>query len=625
MATDLTETTIDTGLTMVLDEWAGGEVHLDDVPAKSYIIVSNTVAGVVTVRSDSTMSTDYGAGSDDGFYLTLDHDAYYVGALIGEAEITDADAFSMEVYVNGDMVKRWPNLSIDPTSRYYFPNIINDDTSNYEITATDLASPPTPGDKFAVPANEVGEIAVLTATVLTTTLHQVRIESPVAGADPTVALGTTSDLMKYRNIIKCVVDAGATTATVTSTDMYGGVVALGQATLGALFTPNTPIMPPFTITNGGTALVQDDIVWIDYFPFVPDELIGSYVIPDWDDTPLNKYLIVDNDHKTITVGAGQDMTTVGTVGDDFVVQTVSKLRGGDDGISGVDTADYTPHFDIATSGFNELLEQNKGLVKLGCPGKTTTAIVKDMAAYAEAKNWQARYEIPSATQDEVGAINQINTTYGRNDFAVVSMPSFGYIDNPNAPDTLKLVSLTGQIHGREALVAKNYDGYHKAAAGVEVTLPSVLKLDATELNEELLTPVGINVVKKKKGNFILWGDKTVAIDPAWKWKHQRELMSHYENRLREGYDFIIFAINSKTNWALLLTSLRAFFLPEFAKEAVRGDDFSDAVQIKIDEDINTDATMAAGELNCEIKLQLADTVHQFIITVGKQGIFEQVA
>jgi phage tail sheath protein FI len=101
-------------------------------------------------------------------------------------------------------------------------------------------------------------------------------------------------------------------------------------------------------------------------------------------------------------------------------------------------------------------------------------------------------------------------------------------------------------------------------------------------------------------------------------------MSHYENRLREGYEFIIFAINSKTNWALLLTSIRAFFLPEFAKEAVRGTDFDDAVQIKIDQDINTNATMAAGDLNCEIALRLADTVERFKITVGKQGIFEQV-
>jgi len=73
--------------------------------------------------------------------------------------------------------------------------------------------------------------------------------------------------------------------------------------------------------------------------------------------------------------------------------------------------------------------------------------------------------------------------------------------------------------------------------------------------------------------------------------------------------------------------LRAFFLPEFAKGAIRpraGKGFEDAVSIKIDADNNTELTAAAGDLFADIAVRLADTVERFIIRIGKAGIFESV-
>jgi hypothetical protein len=46
---------------------------------------------------------------------------------------------------------------------------------------------------------------------------------------------------------------------------------------------------------------------------------------------------------------------------------------------------------------------------------------------------------------------------------VTSLPSYGYVIDPLKPGQLKLQTLTGMIHGVEALVAKNFDGYHKAS------------------------------------------------------------------------------------------------------------------------------------------------------------------
>ena len=183
---------------------------------------------------------------------------------------------------------------------------------------------------------------------------------------------------------------------------------------------------------------------------------------------------------------------------------------------------------------------------------------------------------------------------------------------------------TGQIHGVEAVFARNFDGYHKAAAGIDAILSKVLRVPTGErvLAEEFLNPVGIQVIKKVKGNFIIWGDRTLHLDSTWRFKHQRELMSYYEHVLQENFDFIIFAINDPVTENLARAALRGFFFPEFQKRALRGETFDDAAVIKIDQENNTDATRANGDMFADIALRLADTVERFIIRIGKQGIFE---
>ena len=71
------------------------------------------------------------------------------------------------------------------------------------------------------------------------------------------------------------------------------------------------------------------------------------------------------------------------------------------------------------------------------------------------------------------------------------------------------------------------------------------------------------------------------------------------------------------------SALVNFFLPEWAvKRALQGTTFDEAASIKVDSDINTPTTRAAGDLNAEVTLWLADTVERFIIGIGQSGIVE---
>jgi hypothetical protein len=647
-------TTVTTGLTMLQDEWVGGVVALDGVSTKTYTITGNTTAGVVSVSSDSNMTSDIGGGTDKGYTLIMntevgpDGNNRTLGVLISDGETNPATEFGLSVFVDEALVKRWANLSMDPASKNYFVRIINDDQSNYDITVTDLLSPANPVPTDRRPANAQGVITAISATTLTIKPFQVR--RLVGASNPTFALVGDTDLMKYPDTIEFIctsVSLGNATFTATSNRLNGAVsiiaapvTSTNTAATVFTFTSTDPNLPNFTMTCGSTIFTATDKFQLDYMPLEPNALVNGNLCPDFVNKPAARFRITGNTHNVITVQTG-DLTTdgAGAVGDRWMAfwpmrnnwtDTLTTLTAanGYDALAALSDNDYlTTALNPLASPARRLLVENKGLVKVACPDHPTTAVTKQLLAFAEALNWQGRIEIPDTVLAESDAVDYINNTIGRSDFGVVTWPSYGDVLDPEKSGQLKRTPLTGMINGREALVANQFQGYHKAAAGLDVVLPKVVQLPTGDLifNEEITNPQGVNVVKRVKGNMILWGDRTICLDPTWKFKHQREQMSHYENRLREGFDYIIFSINNKRTWAQLLVTLKAFFLPEFAKGALSGDKPDQAFAIKIDAENNTPLDAANGDLNCDITLKLADTVERFNISIGKAGIFDSVS
>lgn len=629
---DLTEITLDTGLTIfATDEWKGGYIELDEVANTRYPIVSNTAAGVITVEADQSMASDLAASGDPTnfrYYLVIDDDPDIgLDVEIRDGDENPATEFGIFVSVDGTLIANYPDLSIDPNSGRYWVNVINDDGANQEIFAEDLFVGARTAD--VRPANYYGTSATLTATVLTRVLFDAVVNSPTS-ADPTTTLGTTDDEM-VEQVITVTVLAGATTASVVS-DRFGDITDGTPMTLGALFTPVIKWAPPMTVTNGGTALAEGDTVTISYKPFKPGELVGGFVFPDKANESRLRFRIASNDHDSLTAVAGSDLTNGTTIaaGAEFMIEFPERMVGGKDGVADLTDSDYINQaWDVDLSPFNGTFGRGLGLVKFATPGVTSTAVQKAGLAYAAAKNHQYRIEVPSNIVDESSVDQYVNETIGKNTYGVVSFPSYVYKADPNSTDgALKLVSATGMAHGREARFASDSFGFHRAAAGLTAVLPAVLKLPTgdTVLNEELLNPRGINVIKRVRGNFVLWGDRTMAAVSEWKFKHQRELMSYYEHVLLESFDFIIFGLNNAAGRNQVRSSMVSFFLPEYTKGALDNDvPFGDAARIKIDIENNTPATKAAGDMIAEISLKLVDVVERLRIFIGKQGVFEDVA
>lgn len=621
------------------NQFKGGTVRFSET-GKTYDIVSNAASDgasktQVTVAADAKLQTDFGAGTDTEVFIELASvDAYgqekHLAVKITDGQIAPSSTWGIEVYLNGELVLTETDLSSDPNSRDYFVDKINDNASNHYVTMVDLWSGAVTADTR--PANHFGEVDSTTEI----TAKQLNLQTAIVIADSSLAGANTIGAFTFGSAVlrdEYEVEYNGATWDVTSlrrqtTHTFpaaNGGVSYGADNIWSL---------GFTITESAPSAGEKFTLYV--IPLVEDEAIdGRIYFPEESSAPGDGWFITDNDEKTVSITSG-DLTLGGTITGTvkYRLEYLQQLEGGYDGVAEVDLNDFLPAFDPNTSEFNKTIDQGHGLIKFATPGITellsagdAVTVQKAGRAYCAAKNHQFRVEVPKNITDDAVAKDWLLNTMGLSEYEAICFPSYASVPDPVKTGLLKDIPITGQIHGREALVAKNYDGYHKVAAGIDVTLPRIRKLPIGDrlINGELLNPVGYQTVRKKQGNYVLWGARIPSSDPAFKFKQHRELLSYYEHVLQEAFPWILFAINDKQEWPGLIAAFKSFFIPEWRKRALRGDTFDEAARIKIDEENNTNLTMAAGDLNAEVTLRLADTVERFIITIGKAGIFEDLA
>jgi len=318
----------------------------------------------------------------------------------------------------------------------------------------------------------------------------------------------------------------------------------------------------------------------------------------------------------------------GLAGAEGMLMYLDEPANGHDGGAPSDQ-DYIDALSISNSPFNKVEGKGKGVLQLIAPGVTSTMVQQAGIAYAEAKNHVFVVQAPVALTDEQAMVDYFNGTIGRSDFALTYVPSFAYVQDPDGAGALKLVATAPMEMGRDALFARNGLAYSRPAAGLDATLPRIVKLPTTQsdgddrqLNEEILTPQGINVIRKKKGNYVVWGARMLCRDTNFQWKSHRLQLSHYEHTMMEEFDWVIFMLNDAATRRQLKTVFNGFFAPELAKGAILGGSLEDALRLKIDEENNPPSEVGAGNLNAEMSLKFPDIVERFVITINKAGVFE---
>ena len=616
------------GTNIFEDMLVGATLKFDQLSGETFTIKANdegdnTTGALVTLESDADLSA-YTDGGDRGFTIEMANGDKSLSIVVKDGQLFPDDEFGLFAYLDGQLAYSYPDLSMDPASDRYVEDVINDDSGNLDFEVDDLNT----GAVVAGvrPANHYSTIPTSGVNATQLTLD---IIDPIYDVDNTgVANAHTFTYgTDVRPDVYTLTFTNATTYTVSSLFQD---VTFSNGTTNTPYAAVNDASVGWTVSGGSPSWVSGDVITLEVFP-LPADISGGRLFYNVTDEPNKSIAITANGFRTVTVGPGNDLTSLTSAGKLYRVEYQEECSYGYDGLAfpaGGDSVDdkIENYLDASTSPLNSLLTQNFGLIKLAAPGITSTQVQQAGAAYAEAKGLQWRYELPSNIYEDVAGAEHFENTLGRNDFAVGSIDSWVYIQNPSGAG-LRLVPTVGMIHGKEALFAKNYNGYHKAAAGVDAAIAGIVKtqMGSVARNEEYLNPKGIGLIKKMNGNFVLWGDRSLSIDTSFRFKHKREVLSHYAQQLLQNFNQFIYMLNDEETANLLSVSLRAFFLPEYKKRALSGKNFEYACIIKVDSSINTNATRANGDLFAEVSLRIVDTVERVNFIISQQGIFETAA
>lgn len=144
-------------------------------------------------------------------------------------------------------------------------------------------------------------------------------------------------------------------------------------------------------------------------------------------------------------------------------------------------------------------------------------------------------------------------------------------------------------------------GVHKAPANEVVRGALDLELQVTRGEQSLLNPVGVNCVRAFPGRGVrVWGARTMASDPAWRYLNVRRYFNYLEESILSGTQWVVFEPNDSTLWARIRRNISAFLTQEWRGGALFGANPADALYVKCDAEVNPVESIEQGRVVCEI-------------------------
>ncbi|MFJ9039047.1 phage tail sheath family protein [Streptomyces sp. NPDC102406] len=144
-------------------------------------------------------------------------------------------------------------------------------------------------------------------------------------------------------------------------------------------------------------------------------------------------------------------------------------------------------------------------------------------------------------------------------------------------------------------------GVHKAPANEVVRGAVDVEMKITRGEQDLLNPIGVNCIRPFPGRGIrVWGARTLASDPAWRYLNIRRYFNYLEESILIGTQWVVFEPNDEALWARISRNVSAFLVNEWRNGALFGSRPEDAFYVKCDEETNTPESVDLGRVVCEI-------------------------
>jgi phage tail sheath protein FI len=180
----------------------------------------------------------------------------------------------------------------------------------------------------------------------------------------------------------------------------------------------------------------------------------------------------------------------------------------------------------------------------------------------------------------------------------------------------RLVPPGGHVLGVYARVDMNRSVF-KAPANEAVHGAVGLERDVTDREQDMLNPIGVNVIRRFPGRGILvWGARTLSSDPDWKYISVRRYFIFLERSICQGLQWVVFEPNGEPLWAQVRDTVRLFLRGQWTAGVLQGQTEDQAFHVRCDRTTMTQADLDSGRLVCEIGIASVRPAEFVILRIG---------
>ncbi len=361
----------------------------------------------------------------------------------------------------------------------------------------------------------------------------------------------------------------------------------------------------------------------DFFVYDGDVIVETFPGLSWNPDPVassySRYFMarlndpeIGSNHVELSIAAPPPLTASGqpTTNNGFPLA----LKGGDDGsaLTEIDLmgADNGPG---QRTGI-EALKERDDISIVAVPGVTLENVQAALVSHAE----RMRYRF-AVLDGEPGVSDVTDIQSHRNNYdskyAAYYTPWLKTIDLTTGQTLIAPPS--GYVSGIYAR-SDNERGVHKAPANEVVRNINDVQLPFTQGEQDVLNPVGVNLVREFTGRGIrVWGARTISSDAEWKYVNVRRLFIFLEHSIDRGTQWVVFEPNNELLWSRVVETVTAFLTGVWKTGALLGTTPDEAFFVRCDRTTMTQDDIDNGRLVCLIGVAPTKPAEFVIFRIGQ--------
>ncbi len=247
--------------------------------------------------------------------------------------------------------------------------------------------------------------------------------------------------------------------------------------------------------------------------------------------------------------------------------------------------------------FNEIDEVNIVAV----PGVTSPAVQQAMITHCETLKDRFCILDPIENADIDAIQAQKNDVVSERGYAALYYPWVKVpIETKDGKGKINLIHEFVPPSGYVAGIYARSDtekGVHKAPANEIIRGSLEISLTITKGEQDVLNPKGINCIRAFLGRGIrVWGARTTASDPLWKYVNVRRLFLYLEESIEEGTQWVVFESSDVKLWARVRQTVSQFLTRVWKDGALMGSTPEEAFFVKCDRTTMTQDDIDNGRL-----------------------------